>query len=298
MAVKKATRKRSNWYIYLLTFVITFVMLSFVVYNIWEYLFPAKNLPAMTGSSSDNRPDAVFNTTFLLMLSENKGGVPDYYMLMNYRPRDEEIVLIPVKKNLLSTVRGEQGILTDFYISDGSDGVITAIKNAFGVECEHYIKFDKSSFISFFNTAGTTPVNIPSDLRESEIEFLAGSYEFSGEDLYNYITYPEYNQGEDYRLMIHGHAVSNFINKNSRNLTVSEMQSLFTKILNTTDTSLDFLDFTKNQQVYMYTTQNSFNIADYYIPNGTVDEYGQFSVSENTVATIKERFGFKKDDYS
>ncbi|MDR2532421.1 MAG: LCP family protein [Oscillospiraceae bacterium] len=264
---------------------------TFVVYNMWDFLFPAKNLPSMASTSGDFLPDASFNTTFLLMLSENKGSVPEYYMLLNYRPRDEVIVLVPIKKNLYAEVGNVRGALTEHYVQGGAGGVILALRNSIGVGAERYIKFDKDSFIGFFDEAGNTPVNIPYDLRGGIIEFFAGSHELTGEELYNYITFHEYNQGEDYRFMIHGLAVSNFINKNSNNLLVSQMQILFSRILNTTDTNLEFADFLRNQQAYLFTTQNSFNIADYYIPTGNTDENGNFIIAETAAATIRDRFG-------
>jgi anionic cell wall polymer biosynthesis LytR-Cps2A-Psr (LCP) family protein len=267
------------------------LIVVFVVYNIWDALFPARNLPAMASTSADYRPDASFNTTFLLMLSENKGAVPDYYMLLNYRPGDESIVLVPLNPNLFAVVGNLRGTLTEHYNDGGAPAVMFAVRNALQVTAEHYIKFDKNSFIGFFEEAGRTPVNIPHDLSYGEIRFSAGLFELTGEDLYNYITFPDYEQGEDYRFMIHGLAIANFINRNSNNLTVPEVQTLFSRILNTTDTSLEFLDFVNNQQAYMFTSRNSFSIADYYIPNGTTDEDGSFIIAETAVTTIRDRFG-------
>ena len=266
------------------------LIVSFVIYNIWDFLFPAENLPAMT-SSADYRPDASYDTTFLLMLSENKGAVPEYYMLMSYRPGNESIVLVPIKESLYAEVGFSRGTLTTHYGDGGSRGVMLAIQNALGIRTDHYIKFDKDSFIGFLDEAGFTPINIPYDLESEEINFLAGSYEFAGEDLYNYITYPDYGQGEDYRCMVQGLAVAGFINRNSSNLTVPQLQSLFTRILNTTDTNLDFQDFVKNQPAFVFTTQNSFNIADYYIPIGSYDSGGSFFISDTAAATIRDRFG-------
>jgi anionic cell wall polymer biosynthesis LytR-Cps2A-Psr (LCP) family protein len=247
----------------------------------------------MSGSSRDYRPDTSFNTTFLLMLSENKGGAPDYYMLMNYRPRDEVILLVPLRESLYAVVGDARGTLSDIYWSGGSESVVLAVKNTLGIDCEHYIKFDRSSFIEFLYLAGETPINIPYDLTGGEVEFYAGSHVMNGEELYAYLTYPDFGQGEDYRYRVHGMAISNFINRNSRNLTVTQMQTLFNRILNTTDTNLDFGVFTRNQPAYLYTTQNSFNIADYYVPNWTAE--GEYSViTDSSKAAIRDRFGLRE----
>jgi anionic cell wall polymer biosynthesis LytR-Cps2A-Psr (LCP) family protein len=275
---------------------ITFIILSFVIYNIWDYLFPARSNPTMVSASLDFRPDAAFDATFLFMLSERKGGIPDYYMLLNYRPRDEVIILVPVRRNLSAEVGRERGTLTDHYVSNGARGAMLAIENALGVKTEHYIKFDRESFIGFFDTLGFTPVNIPYDLKDGEIEFPAGSYEMAGAELYGYITFPDYNQGEDYRSTIHGHVISNFINRNTRNLTVTQLQTLFNRILNNTDTNLVFADFTRNQQVFLFTTQNSFDIADFYVLSGFEGDDGMFVPSETSLFILRDRLGFIRGD--
>jgi anionic cell wall polymer biosynthesis LytR-Cps2A-Psr (LCP) family protein len=266
------------------------LIVSFVVYNIWDFLFPAQNLPAMN-TSADYRPDASFDATFVLMLSERKGAVPDYYMLLRYLPGNESILLVPLKENLYAAVGNMQGSLTEHYEDGGARGVMFAVQNALGVRPDHYIKFDKDSFIGFLDEAGFTPMNIPYDLIGEDVQFLAGSYELTGEDLYSYITFSEHEQGEDYSSMVQGMAIANFINRNNRNLTIPQLQSLFTRILNTTDTSLEFTDFVQNQQAYLFTTQNSFNIADYYIPIGITDSSNYFFISHTAAATIRDRFG-------
>lgn len=289
---KKTVKRRSNWYIYLLTFIISFAALSFVVWNMRDLIFPVSTVPVVSSSGRiDYRPDASYNTNVLFMLSEIKGGVPDYYMLANYRPRDEVVVLVPVKANLYSVVGNVKGSLSEIYKTGGASGVIYALNNALDIEFNNYIKFDKSSFMDFIDLIGRVPVNIPYTLKHEELVFTAGSEDLTGERLYSYLTFPEFNEGEDYRCVVHGSAISNFINNNSRNLTVTQLQSFFNKILNTTDTNFEFADFTKNQQAYLYNTQNSYNMAEYYIPYGETNESGYFIISDSSKAAIKDRFG-------
>ena len=52
-----------------------------------------------------------------------------------------------------------------------------------------------------------------------------------------------------------------------------------------------FEDYTLRQQAFMYTSENSYNPAVYYIPYGTYEEDGSFVIAENSVATIKDRLG-------
>lgn len=292
MSIKKINRRRSNWYIYLITFVISGALLSFAVWMMWDVLFPTSSQPVMSSSGAlDYRPDASYNKTMLLMLSENTGGVPEHYMMMNYRPRDEIIVLVPLNPNILATVANQEKRLSEHYSDSGAEGVIYAVESAFGVLCDYYVKFDEDAFVNFIDLAGIAPVAIPYTLDDENYFFLAGEHDFDGQTLYDYITYPDFNEGEDYRSVVIGSAISKFINKNSLNLTVTQMQSLFNSIINNTDTNLDFSVFTSNQSAYLYTTQNSPNLAVYYVPYGEHLDNGTFRVSENSILTIRDRFG-------
>lgn len=292
MSVKKAVKRRSNWYIYVLTFIITTVLLSFGVWSLRDMIFPQNTSSSVSSSGKvDYRPDASFNTNVLFMLSEETGGVPEYYMLANYRPRDEIIVLVPIKEQMSSTVGNSHGSLSDIYMEGGAEWVMYALQNTLDITCENYVKFNKGSFMDFIDLVGKTPVNIPYLLKNDKIEFPAGSFELEGEQLYYYLTFPDFDEGDDYRCVVFGSAISSFINNNSRNLTVTQLQSYFNKILNTTDTDLEFSNFTKNQSAYLYNTQNSYNMAEYYIPYGETDENGFFIISENSKTTIKTRFG-------
>ena len=64
-------RRRSNWYIYVITLIVSFIILGFFVSSIWDSLFPAsKDVGSYTVGGADYRPSAEVQTTVLLMISE------------------------------------------------------------------------------------------------------------------------------------------------------------------------------------------------------------------------------------
>ncbi len=292
MAVRKSVKRRSNWYIYLITFLISAALLGVFVWRIWGMLFPIKDMPVVSSSGvAEYKPDESHNMTVLFMLSEDKGQVPDYFMLINYRPRAEKVVIVPIKKNLSSFVGNTKGTLSELYKEGGASSILFAIKNSLGIDIDHYVKFDKSSFVDFFDFVDTTPMNIPENMNIGDLVLNKGMHYFNGEDLYNYITYDSFLQGEDYTYVLHGSAITNFINSNGRNLSTVHLQNIFNKILNSTDTDLEFTFFTNHQSAFVYSTQNSINIAEYYIPYGDNKDNGTFEISENSIVSIHQRFG-------
>ncbi len=318
-------RRKSNWYIYVITLIVSFVLLGFFVSSIWDKLFPTEKdaQNAYSVNNADFRPSEDVQITALIMLSEMKAGTPDYYMIAKYRPRAEKIIFIPLRENMKVTYKGNTGSLYEMYSNLGEKAVMGGIEETVGIKCDFYAKFDRLSFIDFVDLTGNVYVNIPVDITETKTEtyleteiieidgeeqevttqvkkdvksviFPAGSNYFDGETLYNYITYP-FGNGDDYELAIIGSAVMNMINRNFRDLSSTELQGYTEKIISSTDTNFMFTDYVEYQAVLQYTTENSINPCEYYIPYGEEDG-GYFILAENSAQTIKDRFGIKESE--
>ena len=316
-----AVRRKSNWYIYLIALVASFVLLGLFLGSIWGNIFPEEdeNGKRYNVSRSDYRPSPELNLTSLIMLSDMKAAVPMYYMLMNYQPRDEVIVFTPLRENTRVTYNGNTGSLYEMYDNYGAKGAAAAIGEFLGIKCDHYIKFDRLSFIDFMDMAGKVYVNVPSDITVKEtrsvlkkeiiedengekqevtrqvpettekIIFAEGVHYMDGETLYQYMTY-DFGRGVDYSLAIQGSAAMNTVNKNFRGLSSTQMQRLAEEIIKTTETDIVFEDYAAIQSVLNYTTENSINPCEYYITYCDADG-GYFVISDASRATLLDRMG-------
>lgn len=319
-----AVKRKSNWYIYLIALIISFVLLGLFVSSIWDSLFPAsEDAASYSISHSDFRPSPDIKPTYLVMLSDMKAATPVYYMLANYRPREEMIVFVPLQENMKVSYGGNEGSLYEMYDNFGAEAVMGGIKTSLGVECKHYIKFDRLSFIDFINLTGSVYVNIPADITETvtktvleketveidgeekevtrsvkkaveEIVFPAGVSYLDGEKLYDYITY-DFGKGVDYKLAVHGAMAMNMLNRNFRNLSSTEIQKFAEKLIYSTDTDITMSDYTNMQSVLQYTSENTINPCEYYMPYGENDG-GYFIISENSKATILDRLGINPEE--
>ena len=318
-------RRKSNWYIYVITLIISFALLGFFVSSIWDSLFPTEKDAdsAYSVNNADFRPSADIKMNFIVMLAEMKAGVPDYYMLASYTPRSESVVFVPLPENTRVNYKGNTGSLYEMYSNLGAEAVAGAVTETLGFECSNYIKFDRLSFIDFVDLTGEVYVNIPADIKESRIEtfleseiievdgeeqevtktvkkkvediiFPAGAQYFDGETLYSYITY-DFGKGVAYTLAVQGAAAMNMLNRNFRDLSSTELQSYAEKIINSTETGFMFSDYVEYQPVLQYTTENSINPCEYYIPYGET-EGGYFILNPNSVQTIKDRCGIVAEE--
>lgn len=287
-SVVKHVRRRSNWYIYLLTFIITAVVLCAVVWSMRDILFATYVPDSGNTGAADYRPGKEFNATILLMLSEMKGGTPEFFALANYRPRDDTAIIVPLPKNTQVVLNSRSMTLADAYGEGGAKGVNTAIRDLLGVSGSFYVKFDRLSFIDLANQLGTTTLSIPYDLTGGAVEFRTGSATLTGDQLYQYITYPTMPESD--RLVTLASSVVKMVNANTRDLSAGQLQEIFSKVINGADTDFDFEDFTSNQSAYLYTCGNSPDFTEYYMPYGDTDGDGRFVLADGSIETILERF--------
>ena len=85
----------------------------------------------------------------------------------------------------------------------------------------------------------------------------------------------------------------NMLNKNFRNLSSTELQRYAEKIISSTDTDITFSDYVEYQSALHYTTENTINPCEYYMPYGESDG-GYFIISDNSKATIIDRLDIKE----
>ncbi len=319
-----SVRRKSNWYIYLLALIVSFVLLGLFVRSIWSSIFPdsgdEKNPYSMSGS--DYRPSSEINLTSLIMLSDMKAATPKYYMLMNYQPRNEVIVFVPIRENTKVTYKGNTGSLYEVYDNFGARAAADSIEELLGIKCVHYIKFDRLSFVDFVNMCGEVYINVPADIVEKEekivlrketvltdsgepeeiirqvtevfenVIYKEGANYMSGEKLYSYLIY-DFKRGVDYTLAVQGSAVMNMVNKNFRRLSPTQMQALAETIIRSTETDIVLKDYAEIQPIFNYTSENSINPCEYYITYGE-DDGGYFEVSENCKKTLLSRMGLSR----
>lgn len=286
MAVK---RRKSNWYIYLITFVITSALAAMILSIFWDVIFPEKEASSYGGISGDI-PDASNNMKILFMLSEEKGGAPNRYLLMSYQPADEAIICIPLRSDMEAVVGGRRGTLSQLYADGGVQTIMYAVEATLGVKCDSYVKFDRDSFVSMIDTMGKVTVSCAYDVLagDGSVLFETGSHQMNGTNLYTYINYDNAAYGNDYQSLVLGSAAVSVFNSNLHGLSSTVIQSYFTKLMNTTDNNLKLEDYTKRQQAFLFTSVESYNPGQYYIPYGDTAG-GVFTLSDNSKTTILER---------
>lgn len=284
-------RRKSNWYIYLITFLITGMLAALGLSIIWDVIFAPKTVNSSTGIRS-NTPDASNNMITLFMLSEEKAANPTRYLLVSYLPAQETVTCVPVRSNMQAQVGSKVRTIDEFYSEGGVNSVLYAIEGTMGIKCDRYVKLDRASFVSMMDVIGKVTVSCAYDVyaNDGAILFETGSQSMSGSDLYLYLNYDNPEYGEDYQSLVLGSVAVQIINSNLSGLSSTVIQSYFSKLMNTADSNLILEDYTKRQQALLYTSSESINPGQYYIPYGETTD-GVFVLSADSKATFLERMG-------
>ncbi|HBH95002.1 MAG TPA: hypothetical protein DDX91_04565, partial [Ruminococcaceae bacterium] len=231
MTVRK---RRSNWYIYLITFAAASILAAMILSIFWDIIFVPEEKKS-TGVIKSDTPDSSNNLITLFMLSEEKAANPSLYMVVSYQPEDEAVICIPLKTNMNVKVGNKTATLDHFYSDGGIKSVLYGIESTMGVKCDRYVKFDRDSFIALADAIGKVYINCAYDVlaNDGAVTFEAGSHNMNGTNLYTYLNYNNANYGEDYQSLALGSAAVSLINTNLHGLSAIVIQSYFTKLMNT-----------------------------------------------------------------
>ncbi|MBQ8789920.1 MAG: LCP family protein [Ruminiclostridium sp.] len=287
------TKRRSNWYIYLITFliagVIVYIASNALLNSFYESQKREENVSQNTGTVF--KPDKAHNFTVLAMLADEAGSVPDYYMTVTYRGDTNSIILMPYLKN--SCMNGNT--LANAYRNGGAEAATKLVADATGVKISKYVKFSKSTLIEFFDMAGNTTLTVPTQLKHENKDdktmtiINKGTSSFTGRQLYAYVTFPDYGVKDDtYPCKIQGGSYSEFINQNFNGLSEGSIEQYSQFIINFTETNITKQDYEQKKKALLYSFSYTNEICDYYVPYGEMTSKG-YEISADSLATVKSK---------
>ena len=96
-------RRRSNWYIYVITFVVTGLLLILVSSILLKSFYDSQDKDATVNVSQNQTaiftPDSTYDFSVLVTLSADNDKTPDKYMTITYIAKNNTFVLMPYLPN-------------------------------------------------------------------------------------------------------------------------------------------------------------------------------------------------------
>ncbi len=222
--------------------------------------------------------------------------------LIRIIPDKFAVGIVPVSPMLYTSVNGTEGTLSSLFETGGLDYLVSGVEGCFGIDCDRYIKITNDGWKSLVEyLGGTQNYNFPSDMYYKDEEtgeitsFGAGlsTRTLWGDDIRRIITYPLYPNGNETRAQVTGELAAALINsacsQNSGSV-VSNMQSIFNVIYNSSTTDITAKTFSEERGALEYLIQNTTSPATYRMPSGAWDDRGYFVMNDSFKTEIREYF--------
>lgn len=292
-----AVKRKSNWYIYLIAFVIAAVFAVAAIFAFRWYLFPEDTSPVglnSAGELEENfRPTSELSFNMLAMLADRDSDIPSLFMLIEYAAVENRITVIPMPNGISMPTEGRT--LPNVYAVQGGSRAAEAVETAVGVPVEFYVKMDRDGFITLLSVFGNVnyefarTVTIADGAISETVN--AGTQRLTAETLFRLMMLADFGNGESYRYNVIGSMLADLINQNYRNINDSLLDSYFRIISENAETDLTDAIFKSHKAALIYTADYGVSPAEYYIPYGEYGEDGSFVISENSIITIKQKAG-------
>lgn len=291
-----AVRRKSNWYIYLIAFGITLAMIIMAIVSFRDFLFPETQETGLTvdGELSDDFvPDAGMSLSVMTMISDGENDMPELFIIAAYNAVENRLTFIPVNNGIALVRTGRT--LPNIYAAQGGEGVVDAVSNECGINFDGYIRFDRSSLVDLIALYGNVEYDVAKTLLISDgtdVEPInSGRQNFTAEMVYRYIMFAEFDEGESYRYNMICSLLIELINQNVSFVDSSLLDNFSKQIMERAETNLTEEIYLAHKAAMLNTVQYGINPAEYYVPYGEYNGDGSFTISENSVLTIRQKSG-------
>lgn len=293
-------KRRSNWYIYAITFIITGVLVVLVSTILLNSFYESQKNDTTVNVSQQQgtafTPDSSYNFSVLLTLSNDADTVPDKYMTVTYRATANTFVLMPY----LPGTELNGGTIKQICEQSGETEVAKQLSEKTGLTINKYIRFTKSTLSELFDMVGNTTLTIPSEIKyenkkDNTVTVIKqGTQIFTADQMYTYLTLPDYGVNDElYPCKASATAISAFINQNFIGTGEKTLAEYIDFIINFTNTNIEQGDYDAKIKAILYTlAQTGSSITDFYIPYGE-KKGDNYVIADNSWKSVRQSAGIE-----
>lgn len=293
-------KRRSNWYIYAITFIITGVLVVLVSTILLNSFYESQKNDTTVNVSQQQgtafTPDSSYNFSVLLTLSNDADTVPDKYMTVTYRATANTFVLMPY----LPGTELNGGTIKQICEQSGETEVAKQLSEKTGLTINKYIRFTKSTLSELFDMVGNTTLTIPSEIKyenkkDNTVTVIKqGTQIFTADQMYTYLTLPDYGvKDELYPCKVSATAISAFIDQNFIGTGEKTLAEYIDFIINFTNTNIEQGDYDAKIKAILYTlAQTGSSITDFYIPYGEKNG-DNYVIDDNSWKSVRQSAGIE-----
>lgn len=291
-----AVRRKSNWYIYFIAFGITLAMIIMAIVSFRDFIFPKSAETGLTADgelTSDFVPDSGMNLSVMTMISDGENDMPQLFIIAAFDAVENRLTFIPVNDGIALASSGRT--LPNIYAAQGGRGVAEAVGEQCGIKLDGYIRFTRSSFVSLVTTFGNVEYEVPKTLMitdGNEVTTInSGDQILTADAIYSYLMFADFGESEDYRWNMICSLLIELVNQNLTYIDSSLLDVYAAEIMDSAETDITQDVYLSRKAAMLNTAQYGINPAEYYVPYGEYGDDGSFTISDNSVISIRQKSG-------
>lgn len=279
---------------FLLTVLISLIIIGGAALFIFNKLDKDKNSsePDSIDKIEYYTPTAEDSSNLLLILDTKDGASPITFMVLRIDPEMKRYVCIPIASTSVIDYGGEIMSLTEHYKNGGVIGTKNSLESLLGITIDRYIKMDGGGFQKFCDILGGVQIYVPSDIKDME----SGEQYLAAAQIQKLVTYREYKNGEQQRMIMVGTIVSSMLNQANGERIAAGLDNSFTTIINMVESDISLIDYSEKSEALKYLLKNSNDPAEFRNPIGKEAEGGYFELDKSIKDDVE--YWFSKRDIS
>lgn len=254
-------KRRSAVGAYLIAISLTLVIAGgaaiYLYFRFANVLGSALENPQKPSESLVYSPDIAESQTLLCVLQSaptSKGPENTAFMVVRFLPTQRALYLLPLSPYTAVSINTKTAPLYQFYDEGGILMGVKAASEAINLPIHRYLKLDRAAFTKLIDAFGGVNYRIPYNITWTDpvngdaYPLAEGPQSLDGIKLNQLFTYPDYKEGESYRIRLQGMITAEMINQSAKSSLKSNVEKCFLTMVNDGESNLsrNDLDFRKN----------------------------------------------------
>ncbi len=231
-------------------------------------------------------PIAEDSKTLMLIFDPEDSTSPVTFMVLRIDPEKKRYVCIPLASTSIIDYNGQILSLEEHYNNGGVIETKNSLESLLGVPIDRYIKMNGEGFQKICDILGGVQIYVPSDVDDMEV----GEQYLAAAQIQKLVTYGEYKNGEQQRMIMVSTIVSSMLNQLSGERVAAGLDNSFTTVINLVESDISLIDYSESSVALKYLLKQGNDPAEFRNPIGTELENGYFELDKSIKEDVKYWF--------
>lgn len=263
MALFKKRKKESVAIPFLISMVITLLLVGIPVFNYYNKMVTDKSGAIGNAAGSEFIPTEANDTTILFTFTPNDKNLRPSFVILRTSAMNRNFTFIPVSNDMLC---GSEK-MADIFRKGGVIELKKAVEKTFETSIDRYMNLNDEALTVICDALGGVNYVVPDGLRGIN----AGSQFLNSEFIITLISNVKY--AEDARTVTTGNVFADMLAATSGTRAADIMDYTYNKVINVAETDITAIDFDNQKPALDYILRSDYT-STYRVPSGKTTEQG------------------------